>query len=537
MREKQQILRSTRVVTLLTLLSRLFGYLRDLVVAILLGTSLGADAFIIAFRLPNLLRRLTAEGAMTAAFVPVFTSYRVERPEEESWDLARRMFWTLGVVLAGVALLGIIFAPALVRLFTLASPNPEQWRVAISLTRITFPYCVLIALAALASATLNSMRVFGLPASITVFLNLSIIAAALVAWLRHYPQPAVALAVGVVLGGALQLAVQLPSLVRRGMHFGFKLGFSHPGVRRVGQLMLPAVAGVGLYQVNVLVSTAFASQQAGWISALYFADRVMEVALGVYAVSVATVVLPVMSQQAAENKLEEMRSTLTFALRNVAFIVIPATVGLIVLRDPIVRVLFQHKAFGASSTELTSWALLFYALGLPAFAAVRVVVQGFYATQDMVSPVRAAAVALVANVVLCFLLVGPLRQGGLALATSLASYLNLALHYIGLRRRVGAVDEGRVVLSVGRTLAATAGMGLACWFLKTELGLMETARFSVLLGGFLATLAAGFVVYLALAWVFRAEELSEFYTLLTGRRMKLKLAGVQAAVPYTPDNK
>lgn len=532
MTEKHQILRSTRVVTFVTLLSRFFGYVRDLAVAMLLGTSLVADAFVIAFRLPNLLRRLMAEGAMTGAFIPVFTSYRAERPQAEAWDFARRMFWTLATVLAGVTLLGIVFAPELVRLFTLFSPSRE-WSLAVLLTRITFPYCLLVALTALAGAVLNTVRVFGLPASVPIFLNLAIIAAAVAAWLLGFAQPAVALAAGVVVGGLLQLGVQLPALVRRGMPFGARLGFAHSGVRRVARLMLPAFAGVGIYQVNVLVGTVFASQGEGWISALYYADRLMEVALGVYAISVATVVLPVMSQQAAEKKLPEMRGTLTFSLRNVAFVVVPAAVGLMVLRDPLVRVLFEHKAFSSSSTQLTAWALLFYALGLPAFAAVRLVVQGLYAVQDTVSPMRAAAVALIANVVLCFLLVGPLRQGGLALATSLASYLNLALHYVAFRRRVGPIGEAALGMSVARTAAAAGGMGLVCWFLKTEL--IGVSSFAALLGGCLATVAAGIGTYLALAWVLRAEELGEVYTLLTGRRMKEKLPGVPAAVSYTPN--
>lgn len=535
--QNHQILRSTRVVTFFTLLSRIFGYVRDLAVAMLLGTSLAADAFVIAFRLPNLLRRLMAEGAMTGAFIPVLTSYRVERSEPEAWDFARRMFWTLATMLAGVTLLGVIFAPELVRLFTLFSPQPGEWSLAVLLTRITFPYCLLVALTAMAGATLNTVRVFALPASVPIYLNTAIIAAAVAAWLLKLPEPAVALAVGVVLGGALQLLVQLPALARRGMRFGFRLGFTHAGVRRVGQLMLPAAAGVGIYQINVLVSTVFASQGEGWISALYYADRLMEVALGVYAISVATVALPVMAQQAAEKKLKEMRSTLTFALRNVAFIVVPAAVGLMVLREPLVRLLFQHRAFGAASTDLTAWALLFYALGLPAFAAVRLVVQGLYAVQDTVSPVRAAAVALIANVGLCFLLVGPLRHGGLALATSLASYLNLALVYAAFRRRVGPVEEAGLGVSLGRTLAAATGMGLLCWLLKAELGLMSAPSFSVLLGGCLVAVAVGTGAYLALAWVLRAEELAELYTLVTGRRMKQKVAGVQAAVSYTPNQK
>jgi putative peptidoglycan lipid II flippase len=232
-----------------------------------------------------------------------------------------------------------------------------------------------------------------------------------------------------------------------------------------------------------------------------------------------------------------MRKTLAFSLRNVAFVVVPAMVGLIVLREPIVRLLFQHRAFGAGSTELTAWALLFYAVGLPAFAAVGLLVRGFYAVEDTSTPVRTALVAMVANITLCFLLVGPLRQGGLALATSLASYVNLLLLYVALRRRLGALDEGRLALSFLRTLAAAAGMGAACWYLQAQMGFFEVTRVAELLGRVLAAIAAGVASYLALAWLLRAEELAEVYTFVTGRQMKNpKLDSVAGIVPETPNH-
>ncbi len=515
-------------------MSRVSGYLRDLGVAVLLGTSLAADAFVIAFRLPNLLRRLMADGAMTSAFIPVFTSYRVERSEAEGWEFARQMFWTLATVLAGFSLLCVIFAAQLVRLFTLASDDPAKWSLAVLLTRIMFIYCVLISLTALAGGILNTLRKYGLPAAVPIFFNLALIAAALVAWLLHYPQPAVILAIGVVVGGLVQLGVQLPTLLRHGMRFEFQLGFHHPGIRRVMQLMLPAVASVGLYQVNVLVSTVFASGGEGWISALYYADRLMEIALGGYAISVATVLLPILSQQAVEKKFSEMRETLAFSLRIVAFIVVPAAAGLIVLREPIVRMLFEHRAFGANSTALTAWALLFYAIGLPAFASVRMVAQGFYATQDTATPVRTGAVALVANVVLCALLVGPLQHGGLALATSLASYLDFTLLYLVFRRRLGGFDEAHLARSLARTLVAAGGMAAACWWFAREVGLGALTRFAPLTGGVVAALARGVAVFLGLTWLMGGEELGELYTLVTGRRVKKKLRGVEAGVPHSP---
>lgn len=538
--EKQRILRSVGVVSFLTLLSRFLGYARDLTLAILLGTSLAADAFVIAFRIPNLLRRLTAEGAMTGAFVPVFAQYRSEKPDK-GWEFANRMFWTLASILAGVTLLGIVFAPALVRVFTLLSPSPEQWSLAVLLTRITFPYCVLIALTALAGATLNTVGVFGLPAATPMFLNLAIIGAAVVAYLTGYEEAAIALAVGVVVGGALQLAVQIPSLWRRGMRFRFGISFRHPGVRRVGRLLLPAFAGVGIYQVNVLVSTVFATSAwvpEGSVAALYYADRVMEVALGVYAISVATVILPVLSQQAVGRELGAMKQTLGFAFRNVGFIVFPASVGLIVLHKPIIRVLFEHAAFSSTSTDLTARALLFYAVGLPAFAAVRLVVQGFYALQDTATPMRMAGVALLTNIVLCYVLVQvqPLQHAGLALATSLASYVNFFSLYLILRRRVGAVEERRVGTSLLRAAAASAVMAGVCWTLNRAFGLMALESFGALVAFFSLTLAAAIGTYTFLAWVLGAEELREMRTLLLRGREPAAAGKAAVPVPSAPRN-
>lgn len=530
MTEKQQILRSAGLVSFLTLVSRVLGYARDLAIAILLGTSLAADAFVIAYRIPNLLRRLTAEGAMTGAFVPVFAHYRAERPDE-AWEFANRMFWTLATVLAGVTVLGIIFAPALVRLFTLLSLSPEQWSLAVLLTRITFPFCVLIALAALASAALNTVGVFGLPAATPIFLNLAIIGAAVGAYLTGYAHAAVALAAGIVAGGLLQLAVQIPTLWQKGMHFRFGISLRHPGVRRVGQLLLPAFAGVGIYQVNVLISTIFATSAwvpEGSVAALYYADRVMEVALGVYAISIATVILPVMSQQVAGRDLGAVKHTLSFAFRNVGFIVVPASVGLIVLHEPIIRVLFEYAAFSSRSTTLTAQALIFYAVGLPAFAAVRLVVQAFYALQDTATPMRMAAVALVANIVLCFVLVRPLQHAGLALATSLASYVNFFSLYLILRRRIGPAEERPLGLSLLRTATASAGMATVCWGLDRAFGLMAIKSAGALAGSFALTLAAALGTYALFAWLLRAEELTEMRVLLRQRRERGHVAAVEA---------
>lgn len=539
MTEKQQILRSAGLVTFFTLLSRILGYARDLAIATLLGTSLTADAFVVAYRIPNLLRRLTAEGAMTGAFVPIFSHYRTERPGE-AWDFARTMFWTLATVLAGVTVLGVVFAPAIVRAFTLWSPQPEQWSLAVLLTRVMFPFCVLIALAALASAALNTVGSFGLPAATPIFLNLSLIGAAVVVYVTGYRDAALVLAAGVVVGGLVQLVVQLPALWRRGMRFDFGVSFAHPGVRRVARLLLPAFAGVGIYQVNVLISTIFATSawvREGSVAALYYADRVMEVALGAYAISVATVILPVLSQQAAAQDHSGMGRTLGFAFRNVGFIIIPASVGLIVLNGPIIRALFEYRAFNATSTALTAQALVFYAIGLPAFAAVRLVVQAFYALQDTLTPVRLAAIALVANIILCYVLVQPMQHAGLALATSLASYLNFFSLYLLLRRRIGGTEERVVGRSLLRTGLASAAMAVICWVLNRALGLMQIESAGALIVSFVLTLAAALVAYGLFAWLLGAEELGELRSLLARRRQPARENEPRAVAPSVSSNK
>lgn len=528
MSEHRQILRSASVITLVTLISRICGYLRDQRITLLLGTSHAADAFILAFRIPNLFRRMVAEGSLSASFIPVFTRYLAGDPKE-AWRFANRVFWTLAVVAGGIAILGVLEAKWLVYAFTLFSGGHGQWAFAVYLTRIIFPYMFFIALAALAMAMLNSMHVFGLPAATPILFNLAIIAFTTGALYRpimrwapeEFKSPAVAIACGVVAGGVLQLLVQLPTLARHGMRFDFGISFRDPGVRRVAKLMVPGFFGIGIYQVNFFVDTIFATaarMPRGSITSLYVADRVMELVLGSYAIAVSTVILPLMARQAVARKYEEMKKTFTFSLRLVSFITIPAAVGLILLREPIIQVLFQHGQFAAESTSLTARALLFYALGLPAFAGVKLVVPLFYSAEDTKTPVVVAAWALATNILLnmVFLIVffGLLQNGSPALATSAAAYVNFfALLWI-FRKRFGKLGFWAVMRSLGRIAAAAALMGLGCAaFLR--LSAFETYTHFVARAAMAgAGIAGAAALYLGLAWLFRCEELSELRSVL-----------------------
>jgi putative peptidoglycan lipid II flippase len=467
--EKKQILKSASIITLVTVASRILGYIRDQRLTLLLGTSLSADSFVLAYRIPNLLRRLVGEGSMTASFIPVFTSYMADKPREEVWEFANRLFWTLAVVLAVLTVLGMVFSPAVIHLFTFFGKGQLQWDQAVYLNRIIFPYIFFIGLAALAMAILNCFHIFGLPAATPILLNISIITFSVGAVWRYFRDPAVSLAVGILVGGVLQFLVQVPSLVRQGMRFNFAISFSHAGVRSVARLMVPGFFGIGISQVNFFVDTIFATSEKmqqmgpGAVTSLYVADRVMELVLGGYAIAVATAILPMMSHQAAARDYEAMKKTFGFSLRIVSFITVPAAVGLIVLREPIIRVLFEHGRFVAASTRLTARALLYYAIGLPAFAAIKLIVPAFYSTQDTRTPVRVAAYALVLNLALNALFLEyffkRFQNGGPALATSLAGYFNFLMLFVTFRLRFGRLGTFDILGSMAKILVCSGLMG------------------------------------------------------------------------------
>ena len=518
MTEKKQILKSASIITLVTVASRILGYFRDQRLTLLLGTSLTADSFVLAYRIPNLLRRLVGEGSMTASFIPVFTSYMADKRREEVWEFAQRLFWTLAVLLAVLTVLGMVFSPSVIHVFTLFGKRQMQWDEAVYLNRIIFPYIFFIGLAALAMAILNCFHVFGLPAATPILLNISIIVFSIGAVWRHFKNPAVALAVGILVGGVLQFLVQVPVLVRHGMRFNFGISFSHPGVRAVGRLMVPGFFGIGISQVNFFVDTIFATSSKmpqGSITSLYVADRVMELVLGGYAIAVATAILPMMSHQAAAGDYEAMKKTFGFALRIVTFITVPAAVGLIVLREPIIRVLFEHGRFGSESTQLTARALLYYAMGLPAFAAIKLIVPAFYSTQDTRTPVRVAAYTLVLNIILNTLFLvsffQTFRNGGPAFATSLAGYFNFLMLFIIFRLRFGRLGTMEILASMAKITICSGLMGILCWVMLKLSGFTTYTRFLPELGIFTALVVGATVVYIGLAWVFRCPEVEEVY--------------------------
>jgi putative peptidoglycan lipid II flippase len=514
--EKKQILKSASIISLVTIASRILGYIRDQRIALLLGTSFAADAYVLAYRIPNLFRRMVAEGSMTASFVPVFTEYMREKSQKELWDFANKLFWTLALVVAVITVLGMVFSPTVVHLFAGKSVARDQ---AVELNRIVFPYLFFVALAALAMGILNCFHVFGLPAATPVVLNVATIIFTVGAVWKYFKDPATSIVVGVLVGGVLQFLIQVPALVARGMTFSFGISFAHPAIRQVARLMIPRLFGIGIGQINLLVDTRFATaarMPEGSLAALYLADRVMELVLGGYAIAVATAILPMMSHQAAAKDYTALKKTLTFSVRIVAFITVPAMLGLMILREPIIRVLFQHGQFLAASTRLTARALLYYAIALPGLATVKLIVPAFYSTRDTKTPVIVAGISLVINLVLNIAFLNTwmfhrVQNGGPALATALACYFDFFALFLIFRLRYGRLGLREIMTSFGKISLCSAIMGIACWVGGHYTEFTIHSRFAVQLLVFVGLLGGATALYLALAWIFRCREMEEIY--------------------------
>src|SRR5690242_12679283 len=364
-----------------------------------------------------------------------------------------------------------------------------------------------------------------MPAATPVVLNIATILFSIgIVW-HHFKDAATSLAVGVLVGGVLQFLIQVPTLVQKGMKFSFGISFKHPAIQEVARLMLPRLFGIGIGQINLLIDTKFATaamMPAGSLAALYVADRVMELVLGGYAIAVATAILPMMSHQAAAKDYESLKKTLSFSVRIVAFITIPAALGLMVLREPIIRVLFQHGQFVAASTRLTARALLYSAIGLPALASVKLIVPAFYSTRDTKTPVIVASISLCINVILniVFLetfLYKRVQNGGPALATALATFFDFFALFIIFRIRYGPLGTMGIFRSFSKISLCAAIMGVACWFGNYYTGFATHARFLVQFLVFFALIGGATALYLALAWLFRCHEIEEVYGIATRR--------------------
>ncbi|MEW6584120.1 MAG: murein biosynthesis integral membrane protein MurJ [Nitrospirota bacterium] len=506
--EKANIARAAGLMSAATLISRVLGYVKDMILAGFFGATGVADTFFVAFRIPNLLRELFAEGSMSSAFIPVLTEHRTTQGEQEARRLVRTTFTFITIVVVFVCVVGVIFSPGIV---TVIAPgfvsDPGKFSLTVLLTRIMFPFLLFISLAALAMGALNTKRVFFVPALAPAMLNVSIIAAILL-FAPMTSQPIAAVAAGVAFGGFVQFAFQLPSFFGHGYSLKPEFHFGHPGLKQMAVLILPATMGMAVAQINIFVSTILASfLPEGSVTYLYYSMRLIQFPIGIFGVAMGMAVLPTLSEHAIRGDYDRLREDFSFGLRLLFFIAVPAMAGLIALREPIVNILFQRGKFDYAATVGTAEALLFYSVGIWSIVGVRVVTASFYSMQDTKTPVKIAALSLAANVLFSIVFMNPLKHGGLALANSLASWVNFALLFLFLRKKLKRVDSKRILLSFLKILFASFVMGIVGRILLHG-NLWQTPGDTFKKATFLSSsVILCFTTYLLITYLLKSEEL------------------------------
>lgn len=500
-----RIARSTGVLALATGVSRVLGFVRDILLANLFGTSAQAQAFVVAFRLPNLLRDLVAEGAVTSAFVPVLSWYQAKGESKEFWRLSQALLTQVFLLLCVLGLAGTIAAPVIVRVIAPGFvSDPEKFALTVKLTRILFPFITLVGLWAYFMGLLNTLRHFSTPALGPAILNAAMIVACVVFVPRTTPG-VVAVAVGVVIGGVIQLAIQLPVAWRLG--FRWRWRWTHPGSAKTLKLLGPRMLGSAVYQADVLIDTILASMASivgeGAVAAIYFANRLVQLPLALFGTASAQASLPLLAEQAAHHDFAGFRTTLLSVMRMVGFVILPASVSLMVLAFPIVGGLFERGAFHHEATIMTAQALICYAIGLLAYSISKVITGAFYALHDTWTSVKLAAEAVVIGLVLSVLLMFPLRVAGLALAAAISNTWNAYRLTRCLERRLGVSLLQPVAEPLLRMTAASLLMGAGCWVVwrAAAAGMRPWLGLPVVI-------VAGMIFYVVACRVLRVQELS-----------------------------
>ncbi len=516
--ENSKVAKAAGIVGAATLVSRITGVIRDMVIAAFFGASWMTDAFWVAFRIPNMLRRLLGEGSLTVSFVPVFTEYLQKKTKEEALELAQNAFTILSAILAVVSVLGILLSPFIVGLIAPGFiAKPEQFALAVFLNRLMFPYIFFIALVALCMGILNSFRHFTAPALSPVMLNIAMIAAALLLY-NVFSQPITALAVGVLIGGVLQLAMQWPALRKFGVKFRFRFHLRHPGIKQIGLLMLPAILGAGVGTINVFVGTILASLlPSGSVTYLFYADRIMEFPLGIFAIAIGTAALPSFSQHVAAGQMEELKSGISFSLRLMLFLTIPAMVALMALNLPIISVLFQRGAFDSQATIYTGQALFCYSLGLWAFAMLRVFVSAFYSLHDSKWPMKAAIITLIVNVLASLALMYPLKHNGIALAGSLSAAVNVLILAVVLKKKIGTYFDRAFYISILKIVLSSFVMLAAIRLIEYFMPWDTDAGFKTRLLYLTCTVVAGAATFFISAYMLKSPEIHSIVGRIKGK--------------------
>lgn len=513
---------SAGTVAIGTFSSRILGFVRDMILASAFGASTVADAFYVAFRIPNFLRELFAEGSMSAAFVPVFSEYLTLNGKADARKLARATFTILSLITTAVVIVGIGFSPQIIGVIARGFlDDPEKFRLTALLTRMMFPFLLFISSSALIMGILNSLHRFGPPAFSSVVYNVVNIATFLLL-APYFQEPVFAAAIGVTLGGLAQFLMQLPALYSEGFSIAFLRPILplHAGVVKMGRLILPTVLGLSVTQINLLVNTFLASfLPLGSVSYLYYGMRLIHFPLGIFAVALSTALLPTLSIQAAKKDFPALSRSFSFGLRLVFFITFPALMGLILFRVPIVQTLFERGAFDHVATVGTADALLFYALGLWAFAGIRIVVPVFYAMQDTKTPVKIGIFSMLLSIVLNLLLMGPMQHRGLALATSLAAIFNFLSLLVVLKRRIHWSDGKRIIRSHIQVVLSSLFMLIPAYWLSEQIQWQTEGAWVMRTGLLAATISISAIGYFILQSLFKNEEL-HFLREMIQKRLK-----------------
>jgi len=512
----KKLAKSAGIIGLGTTFSRVLGFVRDILIAKIFGTSLFADSFFVAFRIPNLLRDLIGEGAANAAFVPVFSEYLVKKERDDYWKLVNSLLKLMLVLLVVLTIIGVLLSPVIVNIIAPGfKSQPDKSQLTIKLTQIIFPYILFAGLTAFLMGVLHSHRSFASPAFSPAMLNLALIMGAV--W-GAKKWGVYGLAWAVLLGGLVQVLLQVPPLLRTGFRLNLRGSFRHPAVKRIGHLLFPRVLGSCVYQLNLFVDTMLASLSRivgeGGVSALYYSNRLVQFPLAIFGISVAQAALPTMSAQFQENSFKNLARTISFSLRTVFFITIPSAVGLIVLAKPITAVLFQRGQFNSYSTQITSVALTFYSIGLFAYSGIKILVSAFYSFQDTLTPVKVASFSLAVNIILNLILMFPLKVGGLALATSISAISNFIFLFYFLKKKISDLDGKKIINSSLRILLAALAMGLVARVSFAGLAPFISRQVFRLL----AVIGISIISYIIFSFIFRVEELERLKAWILRRK-------------------
>lgn len=526
MGEERELAKSTALIGALTMVSRVLGMIRDMVIARIYSAGAIADSFFVAFSLPATMARLLGDGGFTISFIPVFTEELEKKGRKQAMNLAYSAFWVALVFILGLTALGMIFAPWVVRIIAPGfAAEPGKMEIATRMTREIFPYTIFICIAALAMGILNSFKHFTMPALSPVLLNLSMIASVLILNERYqFWHSGTSLVIGVLLGGILQVAIQLPTLWRYGFHFRPHLDLKHPGLVKIGKLMGMSVFGVMIYQINVFINTFFVSSFPGGRSYIYYADRLVELPLAIFGIALGTAILPSFSRYAAQEDWEGLGDSLSFGLSFLAFLIIPSILGLILFRVPIISVIYQGVNFTRADSLATARALLFYSLGVWASAGIRVVVPSYYSLKDARTPVTASAIAMTINLIGCALLTHlpftreRLGFAGVCLSTAFATIVNFFIHIVLLRRKLPKFLNAKIYLKIAQCFIASLPLIIiSLWVSQKSIWLQ-----SGMLGGKIIWLASAIsgsaILYFALAWVIGLEEARKLREVFLKRR-------------------